>query len=115
MVSAHLVAAGQFRVRNFDRIGDSPGAMIIRPTRDYVAKLGHVSTMSSEKDNIHWFVPVGGRATTFDVVVSGIDPALPDYEIRAIDPLGGAKRPDGSIVAPILSFGDSSARYTADV
>lgn len=116
MVSAHMIVAGAFRVRNFDRVGDEDGAMIIRPTRDYIARLGDVSTMSSHRDNIHWFVPHGGApATTFDVVISGIDPGQPSYEIRAIDPVGGRVRDDGAIVAPIISFSDSADRYTADV
>lgn len=115
MVSAHMVVAGAFRVRNFDQLRDDGEAMVIRPTRDYVARLGQVSTMCSERDNIHWFVPQGGPATTFDVVVSGLDAGRPDHEIRAIDPLGGERLADGTIRAPIMSFADSSRRYTADV
>lgn len=115
MVSAHLVAAGQFRVRNYDRLRDEGQAMVIRPTRDYVAAVGQVSTMSSARDNIHWFVPHGGPATTFDVIISGLDPGQEEYEIRAIDPLGGRELADGSIAAPIIGFAESSARYTADV
>ncbi|HWT11901.1 MAG TPA: hypothetical protein VN231_04030 [Allosphingosinicella sp.] len=115
MVSAHLVVAGAFRVRNFDRLRDEGEAMVIRPTRDYLARPGRVSTMCSERDNIHWFVPQGGPATTFDVVVSGLDPGLPDHDIKAVDPLGGRRLADGSILAPLISFADSSRRYTAAV
>jgi hypothetical protein len=115
MVSAHLVVQGQFRVRNYDRLRDEGDAMVIRPTRDYVASLGQVSTMSSARDNIHWFVPHGGRATTFDVIISGLDPGEEDYEIRTIDPLRGRELGDGSILAPIIGFAESAARYTADV
>ena len=116
MVSAHMVVEGAFRVRNYDRVGDADGAMIIRPTRDYTARLGAVSTMCSERDNIHWFVPAGGkRATTFDVVLSGLDAGQPDYDIKAIDPLGGRRRSDGAIVAPIMTFDAAAERYTAKV
>jgi len=115
MVSAHLVVAGAFRVRNFDRVRDEDAAMVIRPTRDYVARVGEISTMCSERDNIHWFVPQGGAATTFDIVVSGLDPGQPDHDIKAVDPIGGRRLDDGSIVAPIISFGESARRYTSDV
>jgi hypothetical protein len=115
MVSAHMVVDGAFRIRNFDRIGDEGEAMLIRPTRDYIARVGEVSTMSSQRDNIHWFVPQGGAATTFDVIISDLTPGAASYEIRAIDPLGGQRRPNGAILAPIMSFEDSSRRYTADV
>jgi hypothetical protein len=113
MVSAHLVVEGRLRVRNFDRLRDAPGAMIVRPTKDYVARVGEVSTMCGQRDNIHWFVPVGGRAATFDVVVSGLDAGRPDYEITAIDPLGGRQLVDGAVVAPVMDFGASSKKYTA--
>ena len=115
MVSAHLVVAGAFRVRNFDRIRDEGEAMVIRPTRDYLARVGDVSTMCSDRDNIHWFVPQGGPATTFDIVVAGLDPGQPDHDIKAIDPIGGRRLEDGSIVAPIIPFGEAARRYTADV
>jgi hypothetical protein len=115
MASAHLVVAGQFRVRNYDRLRDEGEAMVVRPTRDYSASVGEVSAMSSARDNIHWFVPQGGPATTFDVIISGLDPGEDDYEIRTIDPLGGRELGNGSIVAPIIGFAESAARYTADV
>lgn len=115
MVSAHMVAAGRFRVRNFDRLGDEGEAMRLRPTRDYVAELGRVSIMCSERDNVHWFVPVGGRATTFDVVVSGLDPGAPDHLIQAVDPVRAERRADGTLLAPIIGFEEASRRYTAAI
>jgi hypothetical protein len=115
MVSAHMVVDGRIRIRNFDRLRDADGAMVLRPTLDYVAGVGRVSAMSSERDNIHWFVPQGGAAATFDVVISGLDPAAPEFEIKAVDPVAGRRLPDGSIVAPIISFAESSRRYTAGV
>jgi hypothetical protein len=115
MVSAHMVVAGAFRVRNFNRVGDEDGAMVIRPTRDYVARVGQVSTMCSQEDNIHWFVPQGQPGTTFDVVISGLDPGKPDYDIKTIDPVNGRRRPDGTIVAPVIGFDESARRYTSAV
>lgn len=115
MVSAHMVVSGAFRVRNFDRLRDEGEAMVIRPTRDYVAQVGEVSTMCSERDNIHWFVPQNGPATSFDVIISGLDAGRPDHEIRAIDPVGGERLADGSIRAPIIGFAEASRRYPASV
>ncbi len=115
MVSSHLVVEGAFRVRNFDRLGDEDGAMIVRPTRDYIARTGQLSAMTPERDNIHWFVPQGGPAMTFDVIISGIDPGEADYEIEAIDPLGGTMRADGAIRAAKIDFEAASDKYTAAV
>jgi hypothetical protein len=115
MVSSHLVVEGAFRVRNFDRLEDEEGAMIIRPTRDYIAATGQLSAMTPDRDNIHWFVPNGGAAMTFDVIISGIDPGEADYDIEAIDPLGGTMLADGKIRAPKIGFEAASDKYTAAV
>ena len=115
MVSSHLVVEGAFRVRNFDRIEDTQDAMIVRPTRDYIAETGMISAMSSDRDNIHWFVPQGGRARTFDVIISGLDPGEADHEINAIDPIGGTELADGTIKAPKISFESASQKYTANI
>lgn len=115
MVSSHLVVEGSFRVRNFDRLEDEEGAMIIRPTRDYIAATGQLSAMTPDLDNIHWFVPSGGTAMTFDVIISGIDPGEADYDIEAIDPLGGTMLADGTIRAPKIGFELASDKYTSAV
>lgn len=115
MVSSHLVVDGAFRVRNFDRLRDDDGAMIVRPTRDYIAATGQLSAMIPDRDNIHWFVPQGGKAMTFDVIISGIDPGEADYEIEAIDPLGGTELADGAIRAPKIAFEAASDKYTAAI
>lgn len=115
MVSAHLLVEGRMRIRNFDRLRDESDAMVIRPTRDEVVAVGTLSAMSSARDNIHWFVPQGGPAMTFDVIISGLDPDEPDYDIAAIDPMGGQVLADGTILAPTLSFEAASAKYHAAV
>jgi hypothetical protein len=87
--------------------------MVIRQTRDVVAPVGTLSAMSSARDNVHWFVPQGGPARTFDIILSELDAGQPDHEIQAVDPLGGRLLADGSIVAPLLSFEAASVKYDA--
>ena len=115
MVSAHLVVEGAFRVRNYDRVRDEADAIVIRPSVDATIEIGDVSTISPDRDNIHWFVPRGGRAATFDVIVSGLDEGQPSFDIEAVDPVRGQVLADGAIRAPIVSFEESSRFYTRDV
>jgi hypothetical protein len=115
MVSAHMIVEREFRVRNFDRVRDEDGAVVIRPTRDAVMRLGEVSTMSTARDNVHWFVPRGVRATTFDVIVDGLGAARPRYVIEPVDPVRGQVLPDGTIRAPYLTFAESTRFYTRAV
>lgn len=114
MASAHLIIEGKLRIRTFDRVGDGNGAIIIRPARDTIGGVGTAAAMTSAKDNIHWFVPASPRAMTFDVIIDGLDPGAADYVIEPVDPLGGTRRSDGTIVAPILDFAESMRRYPAD-
>ncbi len=111
MVSAHLVAEGAFRVRTFDRIGDEPGAIIVKPSLDGRLEPGAVSTMSSQRDNIHWFVAERDECSTIDVIVDALEPGRDRYVIELVDPLGGERRGDGTIRAPIITWDESVAKY----
>ncbi len=111
--TAHMVIDGKIRIRTFDRIADAGPALIIRPTGDIIAGIGHAAAMTTERDNIHWFTPATENASTFDIIIDGLDHGQPDYLIQPVDPLGGQHRADGTIVAPLLSFKESMSRYSA--
>lgn len=115
MASAHMVVDGKVRIRTFDRIEDQAGALVIRPTGDHVGGVGSAAAMTTAKDNVHWFTPVTPQATTFDVIIDGLDPGRKSYVIQPVDPNAGVRRPDGTIVAPLLSIAESMARYPAHV
>ena len=115
MASAHLVIDGAFRVRTFDRVGDADGAILIRPTGDETIRVGDISTMSTARDNVHWFVPKTETAASFAVIVTGLDAGEPNYVIEAIDPVRGRSLADGTIHAPIMGFEEAAEFYTADV
>lgn len=113
MVSAHLVIDGRVRVRTFDRVRSENEALIVRPTGDVIAEVGHSAGMTTPKDNVHWFVPLTQRAMTLDVIIDGLDVGQESYLIQPIDPLGGKLLPDGTVMAPIISFERSMELYTA--
>jgi quercetin dioxygenase-like cupin family protein len=115
MVSAHLVVDGTLRIRTYDRVRDEKSGIVIKPAEDFVAGVGKVTTMCTERHNVHWFVPQGGPAMTLDVVIDGLSGKGESYEITALDPLGGKALKDGSILAPTMSFEAAAAKYTADV
>lgn len=113
LATSHMVVDGRVRIRLFDRVADRDGALLIRPTSDIIASVGHAAAMTTEKDNIHWFTPASAHATTFDVIIDGLDPGEEDYLIQPVDPLAGRFLADGTIEAPILTFKESMNRYTA--
>jgi hypothetical protein len=71
--------------------------------------------MSTARDNVHRFVPRSARATTFDVIVSGLGGARPSYVIEPIDPVRRTPLPDGTIRAPYVTFAESTRFYTRAV
>ena len=113
MQSAHLVIHGALRARTFDRVGEAPGALVLRPAADRRLEGGEVSSIGPARENVHWFVPLTARAATFDVLVTGLEPGGPDYQVLPVDPLGGTQLPDGTLRAPLLGFEESARRYTA--
>ena len=111
MVSAHLVLSGKLRVRNFDRIADEDQHLILRPTIDGLIAPGAVSTMSAERNNIHWFTALTDRAFTLDAVVSDLTPGQPSFAIDLVHPRGGTRLANGDLRAPRIEWKDSVRLY----
>lgn len=111
MASAHLLIAGNVRVRNFDRVADEPEHLVLRPTVDQTIGRGVVSTMTTQRNNIHWFTALTDRAFTLDVVVSDLKPGDKSFYIDLVDPRGGTKRGDGTIRAPRIDWKTSVRLY----
>ena len=80
MTSMHMAIGGEMHGWHFDRIADEAQHLIIQPTMDKALALGEVTTISDEKDNVHWFQPTGEVAYTFNIGV---------YEIDAAQKFGG--------------------------
>ncbi|HEY1334644.1 MAG TPA: hypothetical protein VGF31_10340 [Myxococcaceae bacterium] len=113
MQSAHLVVEGSLRARTYDRLGETPGALLLRRAGDRRIDPGDVSSIGPARENVHWFVPLGERAATFDVLVTGLEPGGPDFQVQPVDPLGGTDLGDGTLRAPLLGFEESARRYAS--
>ena len=67
MVSCHYVLKGEFRLKQYDKVDETDNHMIIAPTIDEVARVGSHSSISDEKNNVHWLRATTETAFTFDV------------------------------------------------
>jgi hypothetical protein len=113
MVSMHVLLSGEVRLRHFDREGDEPGAMLLRPTIDRVARPGDLSSISDQRDNVHWFAATRDRSFTLDVIVDRLDPSLGyPYRIDFVDPDRATPAADGLLRVPIIPFAEAVTRYT---
>ena len=75
MTSMHMPISGGLHAWHFDRVADEANHLIIKPTMDKTLTLGEVTTVSDEKDNVHWFKPTSEVSYTFNILVVDIDPA----------------------------------------
>jgi len=124
MASMHLVLGGELRVRHFEKLRDerrpapgreglapAGGFLVLRPSIDRISRPGDASSISGERDNVHWFVARSDRAFTFDCIVSDLRPVGYSYAIDLVDPDRAEKLADGSLRAPIIGWDESLRRY----
>lgn len=96
MVTAFLILDGKFRGRLYDRLENGPDWMIIKSTTDREFGVGDSSTISDEKDNVHWFQALSDQAFIFNIHVMSVKPGRTGRVY--VDPQG-EKLSDGRIKA----------------
>ena len=112
MVSQHLVLQGEMRGRHYERLRDEAGWLVVRPTIDKVFRTGDFSSISDQRDNVHWFVTTSERAYTLDAIVDNLDRSRPyPYQIDFVDPERAAAEKDGSLRLPRISLEESLQKY----
>ncbi len=104
MATAFLILKGDLRGRLYDRLEDLPGAYIIKPTIDRKFATGECSTISDQKDNVHWFQALTEPAFIFNIHVLNVSPGLGQPTGRVyLNPLG-EKLAGGKIKAPHIDY-----------
>ena len=109
MATAFLILQGTFHGKHYDRLEDANDHMIIKPTIDRSFQAGEHSSISDEKDNVHWFKATSETAFIFNIHVDGI---LPNKRVGRvyIDPMG-EKLSDGRIRARKISSEEVYRKY----
>lgn len=109
MASAHLVLKGEMHLRHYEKIRQEEENLIIKPTIDHIAKLGDNSSISDEKDNVHWFIANTETAFTFDVIM--LDLNGQSYDIQNIDIYESQNLSNGTMSVPILDVHTALKKY----
>lgn len=111
MTSMHMMLKGQAHSWQFERVADEAQFVTIKPTNDEILDVGAVTTVSDERDNIHWFKALSEPVFMFNIGVFRINPTK-DFSGRDyVDPLGGEKLKDGLIRARRLEVKEAYQRY----
>ncbi|MCB9716750.1 MAG: hypothetical protein H6712_23030 [Myxococcales bacterium] len=110
MVSMHWVLHGALHGRHFDRLEQSRTHVVMRPTIDAVLRPGAATSISDERDNIHWFVAVEGPAFTLDVIVSHLRPDGAHGRVY-LDPDAAVPQGGDRLRVPIIAPAEARRRY----
>ncbi|REJ78291.1 MAG: hypothetical protein DWQ47_02180 [Acidobacteria bacterium] len=109
MASAHLILAGGFHMRHFEKLEDKGDSLLIRPTLDKNVKPGDASSISDEKDNVHWFIAESDESYTFDVIM--LDLAGKKYDIHNLDIEKAETAGNGDLRAPKIDVNKALKKY----
>ncbi|MFZ1701449.1 MAG: hypothetical protein WAU71_11540 [Pyrinomonadaceae bacterium] len=109
MASAHLVLKGEFALKHFDKVEEQKNHLVIRQTIDKVAKTGSSSSISDDKNNVHWFVATSETAFTFDVIMLDLNDE--EHEIHNLDIRAGEDLSDGLIRAKKIAVAEGLKKY----
>ncbi|NMM47767.1 cupin domain-containing protein [Marinigracilibium pacificum] len=109
MVSAHLILNGEMHLRHYEKIESDQDHLIIKPTIDRIALPGDSSSISDEKNNIHWFIANSPTAFTFDIIL--LDLNNKPYDIHNIDIYLKEDLHNGTMRVPILDVDTALKKY----
>jgi hypothetical protein len=111
MATAFMVLKGNFHGRHYDRVADEKDHMIIKPTIDAKFGPGQTSSISDDKDNVHWFKAEDEPAFIFNIHVFGLNPKSGNRTSRVyLDPFG-EKLKDGLIRARLIDSKEAHKKF----
>ena len=99
MATAFIVCKGEFHGRHYDKFDEDETTMVIQPTIDQKFEPGGHSSISDDKDNVHWFKTLSDTGYIFNIHVYNVMRKRGVKTGRIyIDP-DGKKLPEGRILA----------------
>jgi hypothetical protein len=111
MATCFLVLRGRCHGRHYDRLETQDKHLIMKPTIDREFGPGGTSSISDEKDNVHWFKALNDSAFVFNIHVMGVTPGSTEPTGRVyVDP-NGEKLEGGRIRARLIDHGEADKLY----
>ena len=109
MSSCHRVLSGEVLLKQYDRVKDEGDYMFIQQTVEETGKPGHFSSISEDKDNVHWMVTTTPYAHTFDVIVGGLHGK--QTEVQNIDMYEAEKAEGGLLKVKKMDWKEALEKY----
>lgn len=109
MASGHLILKGEFDLRHYEKVAQTKEHLTIRPSIDRKAIRGDFSSISDERDNVHWFVATSDQAFTFDVIMLDLNGKR--YDILNLD-IDKAVKGSGDVLdVPVIDVKTALKKY----
>lgn len=109
MASAHLVLSGQMHLRHYDKTHQNHTHCWVAPSQDRMVGPGSCSSISDERDNVHWFIAQSEVAFTLDIIM--LDLHQQSYDIQNLDMYEAVPESNGSLRAPIMNVEEALEKY----
>lgn len=113
MVSCHYVLQGELWLRHYDKVEEDDTHMLIEPTVDTLARVGSHSSISDERNNVHWLRATTETAFTYDVLI--VDLNGKKWDVDNIDPHGAEKAGGNLLRVRKLDVEEALKRYGHEV
>lgn len=108
MASMHLVLRGEFHVRHYQRLSDDDAHITVVPAFDRVETAGGRSSISDQRDNVHWLIATQGPAYTLDIIVRNLEGST---ALEYLDLDGARAGPNGELIAPRITSEQAFRKY----
>jgi len=109
MSSCHRVLNGEILLKQYDRVKDEGDYMFIKQTIEETGKAGSFSSISEDKDNVHWMVTTTPYAHTFDVIVGWLHNTK--TEVQNIDMYAAQKADSGLLKVKKMDWKEALEKY----
>lgn len=111
MVSTFLVLSGAFRVRQYEKVAEGPGDLVLRPVVDEVQRPGAWSTVTDGRRNVHWLTALEEGSCLFTTKIIQLRDGAPYAGRIHLDLRGVEDAATGELRVPKLAAWDADALY----
>lgn len=111
MVSAFLNLSGEFHVRQYDRVAFADAGLVIRQTEDRVCGAGAWSSISDDRNNVHWLTAKSDDCYLFTTKLIGLVEGRANHGRINVDVTRAKALGDGKLIAGIISGEEAAERY----
>lgn len=111
LVSAFLVISGEFQVRQYDKLAESPEVLVVRQSSDERQQPGNWSSVTDDRHNVHWLTALTDDCYLFTTKLNRIAPERKFAGRINIDLASAQELGDQRMAARKITYREASELY----